>query len=112
MKIVTNVYPHNWPWHFSRVEGSPWNDIRVRKAANLAVDREGMKELLGGLMMPAKGMVPTQPPWFGKPTFEVKYDPEAATEAAGRSRLLEGQAAAGQGDSSRRRAPARCSRCR
>lgn len=76
--IVSNVYPHVWPWHFSRVEGSPWNDIRVRKAANLAIDREGMKSLLGGMMVPAKGMVPPNSPWFGNPSFEVKYDPAAA----------------------------------
>ena len=28
-KIVANAYPHVWSWHLSRVEGSPWNDIRV-----------------------------------------------------------------------------------
>lgn len=76
--ITSNVYPHVWPWHFSRAEGSPWNDIRVRKAANLAIDREGMKALLGGMMVPAKGMVPPNSPWFGTPAFEVKYDPAAA----------------------------------
>jgi ABC-type transport system substrate-binding protein len=76
--IVSNVYPHVWPWHLSRVEGSPWNDIRIRKAANLAIDREGMKSLLGGMMVPAKGMVPPTSSWFGKPEFEVKYDPAAA----------------------------------
>lgn len=76
--IVTNVLPHNWIWHFSRVEGSPWNDLRVRKAANLAVDRAGIKGLLGGLMVEAKGMVPPTSPWFGKPEFDVVYDPEQA----------------------------------
>ncbi|WP_321342997.1 ABC transporter substrate-binding protein [Breoghania sp.] len=76
--IVSNAYPHNWTWHLSRLEGSPWNDIRVRKAANLAVDREGLKELLGGLAIPAKGFLPPSSQWFGEPTFEVKYDPEAA----------------------------------
>src|SRR5437899_7806498 len=30
--LKTNEEPHVWPWQFSRVEGSPWNDIRVRKA--------------------------------------------------------------------------------
>ncbi|MGF1651315.1 MAG: ABC transporter substrate-binding protein [Hyphomicrobiaceae bacterium] len=78
MQIVSNALPHNWTWHLSRVEGSPWNDIRVRKAANLAVDREGLKELLGGLMVPAKGFLTPSSQWFGSPSFEVKHDPEAA----------------------------------
>jgi peptide/nickel transport system substrate-binding protein len=77
-KIVSNAYPHNWTWHLSMVDGSPWKDIRVRKAANLAVDREGLKVLLGGLMIPAKGFVVPGSPWFGHPSFDVKYDPEAA----------------------------------
>ena len=77
-QIVTNAYPHNWTWHLSRAPGSPWNDIRVRKAANLAIDREGMKELLAGLMIPAEGFFPPGHQWFGHPTFKVKYDPAEA----------------------------------
>jgi ABC-type transport system substrate-binding protein len=77
-KIVTNAYPHNWTWHLSMVEGSPWSDVRVRKAANLAIDRNGLKVLLNGLMIPAKGFVVPGSPWFGNPKFEVKFDPEAA----------------------------------
>ncbi|APX83488.1 ABC transporter substrate-binding protein [Methylorubrum extorquens] len=76
--IVTNAYPHNWTWHLSRSEGSPWNDVRVRKAVNLAIDREGLKELLGGMAIPAKGFYPPNHQWFGRTTFDVKYDPEAA----------------------------------
>ncbi|MFN3847227.1 MAG: ABC transporter substrate-binding protein [Paracoccaceae bacterium] len=78
INIVSNVYPHVWPWHFSMLEGSPWADIRVRKAANLAIDRAGMKELLGGMMVEAQGMVPPTSSWFGTPDFKVTYDPDAA----------------------------------
>ncbi|RDJ22239.1 ABC transporter substrate-binding protein [Bosea caraganae] len=77
-KIVMNAYPHNWTWHLSRVEGSPWNDIRIRKAANLAVDRDGMKELLAGMMIPAEGFYPPGHQWFGKPKFKLEYKPEEA----------------------------------
>jgi ABC-type transport system substrate-binding protein len=77
-EITSNVYPHVWPWHFSVLDDSPWADIRVRKAANLAIDRAGMKELLGGMMVEAQGMVPPTSDWFGTPEFKVTYDPEAA----------------------------------
>ncbi|MFG1403366.1 ABC transporter substrate-binding protein [Xanthobacter sediminis] len=76
--IVQNVTPHVWPYHFSTQEGSPWADIRVRKAANLAVDRAAVVALLSGLATPAKGQVDVTSPWFGKPEFDIKYDPAAA----------------------------------
>ncbi len=78
MNIVTNKYPHNWAYQPSMVEGSPWTDIRVRKAANLAIDRAGISKLLGGLMLEGKGAVYPGHPWYGSPSFDIKYDPEAA----------------------------------
>src|SRR4051795_1114119 len=77
--LKTNEEPHVWPWQFSRVEGSPWNDIRVRKAANLCVDREALRDgLLAGLMVPATGTFEPGHPWRGNPTFQIKYDKPAA----------------------------------
>lgn len=77
--VYQNEQPHVWPWQFSRIEGSPWNDIRVRKAANLCVDRVAMKDgLLGGLMAPATGTFEPGHPWRGNPKFQIKYDPDAA----------------------------------
>jgi ABC-type transport system substrate-binding protein len=78
LNVVSNVYPHIWPYHLSRVEGSPFNDVKVRKAANLAIDRAGVAELLGGYAISAKGHVPAGDPWFGTPRFDIKHDPEAA----------------------------------
>jgi peptide/nickel transport system substrate-binding protein len=78
MKIVQNITPHVWNYHPSMVPGSPWTDIRLRKAANLAIDRNAIVQLLGGLARPAYGQVDKTSPWFGKPTFELKYAPDEA----------------------------------
>jgi ABC-type transport system substrate-binding protein len=78
MVIYSNVQPHVWPWQPCFAEGSPLADVRVRKAINLGIDREGLKTLLGGLMVPAVGTVQPGHPWWGNPSFQIKYDPEAA----------------------------------
>ncbi len=78
MQIVTNKYPHIWPYILNFSEGSVMRDIRVRKALNLAIDRDGLVQLLGGMAMPANGMVYPGHPWFGSPSFELKYDPDQA----------------------------------
>jgi len=77
--VYQNEQPHVWPWQFSRIDGSPWNDVRVRKAANLCIDRNAMKDgLLGGLMVAATGTFEPGHPWRGSPKFQIKYDPAEA----------------------------------
>jgi len=76
--VVTNIYPHIWPWEFDTTEGSPFADVRVRQAANYAVDREGLVALLNGTAAPAKGLFSPDHPLFGTPENDYTYDPEKA----------------------------------
>jgi ABC-type transport system substrate-binding protein len=76
--LYTNAQPHVWPWQFSFAEGSPWLDRRVRHAANLCVNREELKQAIGGLMEIPKGTVAPGHPWWGNPKFDIKFDLPAA----------------------------------
>jgi peptide/nickel transport system substrate-binding protein len=78
MQIVTNTYQHTWPWFLSRMEGAPTADLRVRRALNLAIDRDGIAGLLQGFGQPAVGNVPPGHPWFGNPGWRIRYDPAEA----------------------------------
>jgi ABC-type transport system substrate-binding protein len=77
MTIVTNVYPHNWPFTLNFVTG-PFKDVRVRQAANYAVNRADFVELLGGLATEEYAQVPPNMPYYGKPK-RYEYDPKKAT---------------------------------
>ncbi len=76
--IYSNPQPHVWPWQLSFAEGSPWLDQRVRHAANLCFDREELSILLGGMMGAPKGSYEPGHPWFGNPSFDIRYDLEEA----------------------------------
>jgi ABC-type transport system substrate-binding protein len=76
MKIVTRVYPHSWSYQLNFVKG-PFTDKRVRQAANYALNREDMKDLLNGLMLEQYATVPPSTPYYGKPLL-YKYDPDKA----------------------------------
>lgn len=74
MVITSNAQPHVWPWQPCFAEGSPLRDARVRQALNLAIDRDGLRTLLGGLMAVPVGTVPRGHPWYGNPTFQIRHD--------------------------------------
>ncbi|MFN3448542.1 MAG: ABC transporter substrate-binding protein [Roseococcus sp.] len=74
MQIASNPQPHVWPWQPCFLEHSPLRDVRVRRAINLAIDREGLRTLLGGMMQPAVGTVPPGHPWWGNPSFQIRTD--------------------------------------
>ena len=78
MQVILNPYPHNWTYQPNLAEGAPFSDIRVRQAVNLAIDRDGLTKLLNGTAQPGRGLVYPDHPWYGAPTFKVRYDPSEA----------------------------------
>ena len=44
-QVLTNSYDHIWPWIFDTSK-PPWNDPRVRQAANYAINRAAMSKFL------------------------------------------------------------------
>jgi peptide/nickel transport system substrate-binding protein len=76
-QIVTNSYPHAWSWLLS-LDGpnTPFKDVRVRRALNYCVDRDGMVSLLNGTASPSIGLYDESNPLFGKPTQHYRYDPK------------------------------------
>jgi peptide/nickel transport system substrate-binding protein len=77
MKIVTNAYPHTWPYLLNAMNG-PFKDLRVREAANYAVNRSEMVEMLNGIAVPSYGIYVPSQHYYGHP-FEYANDPAKAT---------------------------------
>ncbi|MBI3512854.1 MAG: ABC transporter substrate-binding protein [Proteobacteria bacterium] len=77
-QVMTNKYPHVWPYVFNVTGDSPFKDKRVRLAANYAVDRDGLVKLLNGTAEPAAGFLNPSDPNFGSPQNKLKYDPAKA----------------------------------
>jgi len=79
LEIVTNSYPHVWPWvmNFGKPD-TPWSDVRVRRAINYCTNREGLVTLLNGLAEPAAGIYHKNDPYFGQPREQYSYNPAKA----------------------------------
>ncbi|UFN48805.1 ABC transporter substrate-binding protein [Roseomonas sp. OT10] len=74
--VVTNSYPHVWPWIFAIGRASsPAADLRVRQALNYCVDRDGLVGLLNGTAEPAVGFYNRSNPLFGNPQNQYRLDP-------------------------------------
>jgi peptide/nickel transport system substrate-binding protein len=83
--IVTNSYPHVWPWEYNiAAPNSPFKDVRVRTALNYCVDRAGLVTLLNGTAEPAVGWLKPKDDGFGDPVNRYGFDP-----AKGRALLAE-----------------------
>ena len=74
--IVTNSYPHDWPWMYNiGAAQSPFRDVRVRQALNYCIDRDGLVTLLGGTAEPAVGWLKPRDAGFGTPANRYGFDP-------------------------------------
>ena len=74
--IVTNSYPHVWPWMFNiGATNSPFKDVRVRQALNYCIDRASLVTLLNGTAEPSFGMLKPTDPGFGHPANRYGLDP-------------------------------------
>jgi peptide/nickel transport system substrate-binding protein len=75
LTVLGNLYPHMWGWRLSTLPDSPFADLRVRRAVNLGIDRDAIVQMLSGTAVPARGLVEPSSPWFGRPRFDVRFDP-------------------------------------
>jgi peptide/nickel transport system substrate-binding protein len=86
-QVVTNSYPHVWPWFYQTGGTStPFKDVRVRQGLNYCVDRAGLVQLLNGTAEPSVGWLKPSDPSFGKPENRYGFDPakgKALLAAAG-----------------------------
>jgi peptide/nickel transport system substrate-binding protein len=67
-QVVTNSYPHVWPWVLNVAKAdSPFRDLKVRQAINYCIDRDGLVTLLNGTAEPSVGFFKKGDPRFGNP---------------------------------------------
>jgi len=61
-----HVYPHDWPYMLNFARG-PFKDLRVRRAANFAINRQDVVDMLGGTAIPEHDVVPPTLAYYGHP---------------------------------------------
>jgi peptide/nickel transport system substrate-binding protein len=79
-QVVTNSYDHVWPWVFD-VSKKPWNDVRVRQAANYAINRDAIiKNVLQGTADPADQVAAHANAAYRTENVVYSYDPAKAKQ--------------------------------
>ncbi|MGK0171129.1 MAG: peptide/nickel transport system substrate-binding protein [Gammaproteobacteria bacterium] len=79
MQIMTAPYPHNWSYQLNFVDGN-FKDVRVRQAANFAINRPEVKALLNGYALEGYTNIPPSTPYHGEPSVKYLYNPKKAAE--------------------------------
>jgi peptide/nickel transport system substrate-binding protein len=78
-QVMLNPYPQVWPW-IVNMQAKPWDDKRVRQAANYAINREALcRDLLSGACSPASQFMFEGHPWYSA-DVGYKYDPDKARQ--------------------------------
>jgi peptide/nickel transport system substrate-binding protein len=77
MNVITHPYPHAWPYLLNFARG-PFKDLRVRQAANYAINRDEMVDMLGGIAIPSYASFTEYQKNYGRP-FQHKFNLEKAT---------------------------------
>jgi peptide/nickel transport system substrate-binding protein len=78
-QVKLNEYPQSWSWILN-LSQRPWDDKRVRQAANYAIDREAMcRDLLSGACAPASQFLNAGHSWHSS-DLGYRYDPRRARE--------------------------------
>ena len=77
MRIEQNVTPHVWNYHPSccRARHGPTSGCARRPTSRSTATPSSSAN---GLAKPALGQVDPSSPWFGKPSFVLKYPPDEA----------------------------------
>jgi peptide/nickel transport system substrate-binding protein len=77
-QVLTNSYDHIWPWVFD-MSKKPWNDVRVRQAANFAINRQSLVDkVLKGTAEPALQASPKANASYRPANDMYGYDPAKA----------------------------------
>jgi len=78
--IYENTYTHIWPWIFD-TQVKPWTTLKVRQAAEYAINRPAMAtDLLHGSAVAAGELIPPANAAYTKKAFAYNYNPKKAKQ--------------------------------